>query len=110
MATLKSIRTPAGTYGLAVEPWATGEIYAVAASWAQASDPVLTYGDRGWTQQWSGQQVATYRHRAEDALRAEIRQAIAVSEGIPSGEVDDDEVEAIVADAVSIDDGSRNCG
>lgn len=106
MASTINLTCPAGTYGLAVEPWAKGEIYAVAANWAQASDPVLTYGGREWSQMWSGQQVATYRHRAEDALRAEIRNAIAASEGIPSDEVDDDEIEAIVSEAVEIDDGS----
>jgi hypothetical protein len=104
MAMKINLTCPAGTYGLAVEPWAEGEIYAVAADWAEASDPVMAYGPGGWNQQCSGPQVATYRHRPEDALRAEIRHAIATSEGIPSDEVDDDEVERIVADAVEIGD------
>lgn len=46
---ISSIWCPAGMSGLAVEPWSAGEIYAVAADWAQASSPVLVYGQDGWT-------------------------------------------------------------
>lgn len=99
-----NLTTPAGTCGLAVEPWSKGEIYAVAANWAQASAPVYTYGQRGWHIDRAGRQVADFRHRMRDALADEIRYAIATSEGIPSDDVDEDEVESIVGDAVEIDD------
>lgn len=96
------IKTPAGTTGLAVEPWAPGEIYAVAADWAQASSPVLIYGEDGWDN--TQYQVADFRHRVEDALRTFVIQAIALSEGIPSEDVDDDEVDAILDHAYEIGD------
>ena len=100
--TLKNLTCPAGTSGYAVEPWAAGEIYAVAANWSQASAPVYTYGANGWGLDRAGRQVADFRHRAKDALRDEITYAIATSEGIPSDEVNEDTVEAIVDEAVSI--------
>lgn len=52
------ITTPVGTYGLAVEPFGKGEIYAVAADWSQASSPVMVYGEDGWTKDECGRQVA----------------------------------------------------
>jgi hypothetical protein len=100
--TLSNLTCPAGKSGLAVEPWSKGEIYAVCANWAQASDPILVYGPDGWS--GNGRQVADYRHRTKDALRAIIIEAIAVSEGIPSDDVDDDEVDGIVDDATEISD------
>ena len=100
--TLSNLTCPAGKSGLAVEPWSKGEIYAVAANWAQASDPILVYGPDGWN--GNGRQVADYRHSALAALRAEIVAAIAASEGIPSDDVDDDEVTGIVDDATDISD------
>ena len=99
--TISNLTTPAGTTGLAVEPWSVGEIYAVAANWANAASPVYTYGRNGWQQ--CGRQVADFRHRPKDALAAEITEALAVSEGIPSDEVDEDEVDGIVEDAVSVE-------
>ncbi len=98
--TIRSLTCPVGTSGLAVEPWARGEIYAVAANWADASSPVMTYGYTGWVP--TGSQVADYGHRAYLVLRAEIVEAIATSVGIPSDEVDDDEVDAIISDAVEL--------
>ena len=98
------VTCPAGTSGLAVEPWSKGEVYAVAANWAQASAPVYTYGMNGWGLDRCGRQVADFRHSAKAALRDEITYAIATSEGIPSADVDDDEVDGIVSDAVEIDD------
>ena len=86
--------------GLAVEPWTKGEIYAVAADWAQASSPILTSIEGGWS--GNGRQVADYRHRVKDALRAIVIDAIAMSEGIASEDVDDDEVDGIVASATEI--------
>lgn len=98
---INDLTTPAGTSGLAVEPWSEGEIYAVAANWAQASAPVYAYGQDGWHQ--TGRQVADYQHRANAALRAVIIEAIAMSEGIASADVDDDDVAAIMAEAVEIE-------
>lgn len=100
MTTLETMTTPSGTTGLAVEPWGTGEIYAVAANWAQASAPVYSYGNGGWDV--TGQQVADYRHRATAALRAVIVQSLAESEGIPSSEVIQDDVDDIMDGAVKI--------
>ena len=97
-----SLTTPTGTYGLAVEPWSAGEIYGVAANWAQASAPVYTYGRNGWTP--NGRQVADYRHEPAAALADEITAAIAASDGVPSDEVDADEVNAIVSDATEVTD------
>lgn len=76
----------------------------MAANWAQASDPILVYGHREWRP--NGRQVADYRHDATAALRAEIIEAIAMSEGISRDDVDDDEVDGIMSDAVEIDDGN----
>lgn len=103
MATI-NLNCPAGTSGLAVEPWSKGEIYAVAADWSQAGSPVYTYGDRDWHQQENGMQVADFRHSARAALEREIRSAIQASEGIAADDVDDDEVENIMDDAQEIDD------
>jgi len=41
-----TLETPAGMSGLACEPWAEGEIYAVAANWSQASSPVMFFDAR----------------------------------------------------------------
>ena len=91
---------PIGTSGLAVEPWGKGEIYAVAANWAQASSPVMVYGVDGWTNDDCGRQVADFRHNDRAALKSIIERAIEASGG---DEVDDDEVEAILTEAVTID-------
>jgi hypothetical protein len=99
-----NLTCPTGMSGLAVEPWSKGEIYAVAANWAQASAPVYVYGERGWDIDHCGRQVADFRHSARAALEAQVEYAIATSEGIPSDEVDADEVDAICDDAVEIDD------
>lgn len=101
MTTLSTITAPAGMYGLACEPWSKGEIYAVAANWAQASCPVLVYGEDGWTHDAHGRQVADFSHRITDALEAIIREAIEYGGDDP----DDEEVAAIVADTVDITDG-----
>lgn len=92
------ITAPTGMYGLAVEPWTKGEIYAVAADWAQASAPVVVYGEDGWTHDEHGRQVADFRHNARAALESVIREAIEMG----GDEPDDDEVDAIMDDAVDI--------
>lgn len=102
MTTSIKITAPVGTTGLAVEPWSKGEIYAVAANWAEASETVWVYGRDGWESHPNGKQVASFSHRPEDALRDIVRDAIAASEGIPTDDVDEDEVDAIVDDAVEI--------
>jgi hypothetical protein len=91
MTTTKTIRCPAGTCGLAVAPWSPDEVYAVAANWAEASSPVLTWGEDRWIE--SGRQVADYRHEPAAALAAELREACD----------SDEEAEALAADATSID-------
>jgi hypothetical protein len=55
---------PADTSGLVIEPWAPGEVYGVAADWAQASCPVFFYGPTGWEPRQY--QVADFRHRPRD--------------------------------------------
>jgi hypothetical protein len=94
------ITTPAGTTGLACEPWTKGEIYAVAADWAQASSPVLVYGKDGWTYDEHGRQVADFRHNYRDALESILREAIEMGGDEPN----DEEVEGCLDDAVEIDD------
>lgn len=95
------ISTPVGMSGLAVEPWSKGEVYAVAANWAEASSPVMVYGEDGWTNDECGRQVADFRHNDRAALKDIIERAIVAS----GDEVDDDEVEAILAKAVEVSDG-----
>ncbi len=94
------ISAPVGMSGLAVEPWAKGEIYAVAANWAQAGSPVLSYGGGGWDLESHGRQVADFRHSARAALESVIRAAIKAG----GDEPDDDEVEAILDDAEELRD------
>ena len=98
-----NITAPVGMTGLAVEPWSEGEIYAVAANWAQASSPIMVYGEDGWTTDECGRQVADFRHSRHEALEAIIITAISMSEGISTYDVDSDEVADIMEDAVEID-------
>lgn len=93
-----TIKAPDGTSGIWVEPWEAGEIYAVAANWAQAGSPVMVYGPGGWDVEPHGRQVADFRHSAASALESQIRDAI-VADG---DEPDDDEVDAIIADAADL--------
>jgi hypothetical protein len=83
---MKTITTPAGTTGLAVEPWARGEVYAVAANWTQASAPVLTLGADGWT--GTGRQVAEYGPDPYAALADELAKAMRAS-GERGEDIDD---------------------
>lgn len=89
------IIAPDGLYGLAVEPWTPGEIYAVAADWGNASCAVLAYGEMGWA--GTGKQVADYSHDMTAALREQIEDAGNHSGGITDAEIDD-----IMVDAVEI--------
>lgn len=100
MTTLQTITCPAGMTGLACEPWSKGEIYAVAANWAQASCPVRVWGYDGWELDPHGRQVADFCHRMTDALESQIREAIIAG----GDEPDDEAVAAIVAETVDIDD------
>lgn len=92
------ITAPEGMSGLAVVPWSRGEIYAVAADWAQASSPIRVYGEDGWTHDEQGRQVADFRHNRWSALAAILREAIEMG----GGEPEDGEIEAILARAVEI--------
>lgn len=92
------VTAPEGMTGIACEPWSKGEVYAVAANWAQASSPVMVYGKRGWSQDDSGRQVADFRHSDRAALEAIIRSAIEMG----GDEPEDGAVVAILADAVDI--------
>lgn len=94
------VAAPSGMSGLYVEPWSKGEIYAVAADWAQASSPVLVYGKDGWTSDECGRQVADFRHNDRAALEAVIRSAIEMG----GEEPDDDEVAGILDDATELMD------
>ena len=68
--TASEVAAPSGMSGIAVEPWAAGEIFAVAADWAQASCPVLVYGDDGWTHDECGRQVADSATSHQRPIRA----------------------------------------
>lgn len=89
------IGCPAGMSGLSVEPWGAGEIYAVAADWAQASCPVVVWGDGEWVSDECGRQVADFRHNARAALKANIESAIRMGGDKPDAE----EVKSILDDA-----------
>lgn len=93
------ISCPAGMTGWAVEPWSRGEYYAVAADWAQASSPVMVYGEDGWGSDGHGRQVADFRHLAEAALESIIREAIAMG----GDEPEDEDIESIMEGAVQIE-------
>lgn len=79
---------PVGTSGLVCEPWTPGEVYGVAANWAEASCPVRVYGEDGWTYDEHGRQVANFRHGPRSALVAVLAEALRMSAE------DDDEAEA----------------
>jgi len=85
---------PEGTSGLVIEPWSRGEVYGVAADWTQAASSVWCYGDGEWVRDAQGRQVADFRHRPIEALISELRQALIM------GGDDEDEAEAIAADAI----------
>lgn len=97
---LSRLTTPAGTYGLACEPWSKGEIYAVAADWAQASSPVRTYGEDGWTV--TQYQVADFRHEPRAALETILQEAIDASGGDDGADAGD-----LASNAVEINDGTE---
>ena len=100
MTTTINITTPAGTYGFAVHVW--GDIYAVAANWAEASAPVYTWCEDGWTQDSHGRQVADFRHRPKDALRSHLREIRWRGCG---DEISDARLDKIVARCVPVSDG-----
>lgn len=97
--TAETLTTPDGMSGLACEPWTPGEIYAVAADWAQASSPVLVWGNEEWTLDECGRQVADFRHDPAAALEDLIERCNRASGG---ADLTDDEMAAIIADAVEI--------
>lgn len=82
---------PEGTGGLVIEPWSAGEIYGVAADWAQAASPVYFYSCSGWEQRQY--QVADFRHKKREALDCELRQAIIAGGG------DEDDAADVLDDA-----------
>jgi hypothetical protein len=73
---------PAGTSGLVCAPWTPGEVYGVAAKWAEASAPVYSYGDDTW--QLTGRQVANYCHRPHEALTEQLAEALRASGDDPT--------------------------
>ena len=93
--TVDTIRTPAGTYGRAVAPWDETEVYAVAANWAEASSPVLSWGADAWEPTpW---QVADCRHDPREALGLVLRRHAGVTEE----EVADEVAESVRIDSTS---------
>jgi hypothetical protein len=102
MTTSKAIETaiecaPRGTYGLLCEPWTPGEVYGVAANWAQASCTVLTYGEDGWVA--TGHQVADYRHNDRAALIDVLAEQLRM--GGDDEEEAEKEAESLVDDAIN---------
>lgn len=103
MSTTK-VTCPAGKYGLAAEPWTPGEVYAVCANWAQASDQVLTYHEDGhWV--GTGRQVADFRHLQRAALVEILRESLVMG-GEESDEAEE-EARSLADDAWEIDDGEQ---
>jgi hypothetical protein len=94
-----NISAPSGKSGLAVEPWTPGEVYAVAADWAQASSPIMVYGEDGWTWDEHGRQVADFRHDCRAALECILMEAAAMG----GDEMAEDEAALIADAAVEID-------
>ena len=69
---IEDLRTPAGTTGLAVEPW-RDELFAVAANWQEASAPVYELiGDDEWRE--SRWQVADSAHCEIAALARHLEE------------------------------------
>lgn len=95
---IDTMTAPLGCYGLAVEPWGAGEIYAVAANWGLAYDQVRVWGRNGWSPDDHGRQVADFRHDPLEALDAVIREVIEMG----GFEPDDDGIADILAAAVDI--------
>ncbi len=94
----KRITAPDGMSGLMVEPWAKGDIYAVAANWAQASSPVMVLSVDEWDLDPHGRQVGDFCHSPQEALESQIREAIEAG----GDEPDDDEVSAIIDNAADL--------
>ena len=69
---MKTITTPRGTYGKAIELW--GERFAVAADWAKAGSPVMQLGEDGWIS--TGWQVGHYSHNAYAALQGVVARSM----------------------------------
>ena len=91
-----NLAAPAGMTGIGVDPW--GEVFAVAANWAEASSPVMVYGKKGWDLDGHGRQVADFRHSDQAALESVLREVI-----LDGGdEPDDDQIAAILDDAVEL--------
>ncbi len=92
--TMRNLTTPAGMSGLAIEPWTPGEVYAVAADWAQAAATVWSYADGRWVP--TGRQVADYRHDPRAALLRELRETLEASGDDP------DDADNLIDDATEI--------
>jgi len=95
---------PAGTTGFVCEPWTPGEVYGVAADWAQAAGSVYSYGEDGWNS--TGHQVADYLHSDRSALVANLAEALQMS-----GESEEDakeEAESLAVDATKFDAGNAS--
>lgn len=87
---------PIGKAGLQVA-WC-GDIYAIAADFSRASDPILSWSPRHNDWVSTGMQVADYRHSNRAALRREIEQAMSMS----GDEIDEDYIESIMDDAAEV--------
>ncbi len=83
---------PDGTSGLVCEPWTPGEVYGVAADWAQAAAPVYTYGPHGWER--GLYQVADFGHDAREAMECVLRLALLACHA------DEEEAVGLLDDAV----------
>ena len=83
---------PCGMGGLVIEPWSKGDVYGVAANWADASCPIWSYGEDGWHH--SGWQVADFSHEPREALVAELQESL-----VASGD-DPDEVDKVSYDSI----------
>lgn len=87
---------PAGTYGLLVETWSKGDVYAVAADWTQAGSPIYVYRNLpgvqvGWRE--NVRHVGGSWDNPQDALRAVIGENVDASEEAVHGLVQQHAVE-----------------
>lgn len=88
---------PEGTTGLVCEPWTPGEVYGVAADWAQASATIFFYGEDGWSS--LGRQVADFRHDDRAALASVLAESLRMS-GEDEEEAEE-EAESLADDATA---------
>ena len=94
----EKMTAPRGMSGLYCEPWNSGDIYAVAADWGNASSPIRVYGEDGWTLDHHGRQVADFCHSPHAALVSILAENLRMT-GTEDEDEAEDEAESLAEDA-----------